>query len=381
MKIHTRKRAIFMRSVARRNDSFGADTEGFALSSQRKAQITSRNDSFGADTEGFALSSQRKAQITSRNDSFGADTEGFALSSQRKLSVLLVVGIVILSAKDCDMKPVGPGGDKPVTFAYICTNGTKAEGTAEAENTEKCSACETGFALSSANECATDSDSDGTADNVDAFPFDAERTAGICGELSPSVVAESGSESEQMTKRTANDATGKVYVAKDPRLIASGSGHRDDPFIIPLSDGCRSINFVWEFRGLTIPDTVTDGALMSTSFADIGYHYARFTNLPAASTIYAQTTLIDKILSNPLRDMLGFGTLRDTMINGDERASLRYGVSSITGTSSPSGKGQEHELAQNFLDIRYATGPRSAQTSRNTDGRIRFRVLIEETSE
>ena len=27
MNIHTRKRAIFMRSVARRNDSFGADTE------------------------------------------------------------------------------------------------------------------------------------------------------------------------------------------------------------------------------------------------------------------------------------------------------------------------------------------------------------------
>ena len=110
MKIHTRKRAMLMRSVARRNDSFGADTEGFAL------------------------------------------------SSQRKLSLLLVVGIIILSAKDCEMKPMGPGGDgdKPVTFAYICTNGTKAEGTAEAENTEKCSTCETGFELTSDKECVTE---------------------------------------------------------------------------------------------------------------------------------------------------------------------------------------------------------------------------------
>ena len=86
MNIHTRKRAILMRSVDRRNDSFGADTEGFALSAQRKAQITRRN----------AVSAQ--------------EPKKFALSSQRKLSVLLVVGIVILSAKDCDMKPMGPGG-------------------------------------------------------------------------------------------------------------------------------------------------------------------------------------------------------------------------------------------------------------------------------
>ena len=85
MNIHTRKRAIFMRSVARRNDSFGADTEGFALSSQRKAQITRRN----------AVSAQ--------------EPKKFALSSQRKLSVLLIVGILILSAKECDMKPMGPG--------------------------------------------------------------------------------------------------------------------------------------------------------------------------------------------------------------------------------------------------------------------------------
>ena len=332
MKIHTSKRAMLMRSVARRN----------------------------------AVSAQ--------------EPKKFALSPQRKLSVLLVVGIVILSAKECEMDP---GGDKPVTFAYICTDGTKAEGTAKIEGTEKCSACETGFALSSANECATDSDSDGTADSVDAFPFDAERTAGICGELSPLVVPESGSDSEQMTKRTANDATGEVYVAKDPRLIAGGSGHRDDPFIIPLSDGCRSINFVWDFTGLTIPDTVTDGALMSTSFADIGYHFARFTNLPAASTIYVQVTNIDRAPDKAIRDARGFGTIHDTMINGDEPASLRYVATSLPGTSQPFGmpKGQEHELIQNFLDIRYITAPGSASTSRNADGRIRFRVLIEEPSE
>ena len=82
MQIYTRKRAMLMRSVDRRNDSFGADTEGFALSSQRKAQITRRN----------AVS----AQIPKK----------FALSSQRKLSVLLVVGIIILSAKECEMGPV-----------------------------------------------------------------------------------------------------------------------------------------------------------------------------------------------------------------------------------------------------------------------------------
>ena len=348
MNIHTRKRAILMRSVARRNDSFGADTEGFALSSQRKAQITRRN----------AVSAQ--------------EPKKFALSSQRKLSVLLVVGILILSAKECEM---GPGGDKPVTFAYICTNGAKAEGTAKTEGTEKCSACETGFVLSSANECALDSDSDGTADSVDAFPFDNTRTTGLCGDLSPRVVPESGGQ------RAANDATGEVYIAKDLRLIASGSGHRDDPFIIPLSDGCESINFVWEFTGLRIPDTVTDEILMSTGFADSGYHFARFTNLPATSTIYAQTTMIDRVKDKTIRDIGGFGTLRDTMINGDEPASLRYGVSSIPGTSEPDNKGQEHDLIQNFLDIRYVTGPTSTRTARNADGRIRFRVLIEEPSE
>ena len=330
MKIHTSKRAIFMRSVARRN----------------------------------AVSAQ--------------EPKKFALSAQRKLSVLLVVGILILSAKECAMEP---GDDKPVTFAYICTGGTAVEGTTKTEGTEKCSACETGFVLSSANECATDSDRDGTADSVDAFPFDNTRTAGLCGELSPSVVAESGSDSEQMTKRAANDATGEVYIAKDPRLITSGSGHRDDPFIIPLSDGCESINFVWEFIGLSIPDTVTDETLASTGFPDIDYHHARFTNLPAASTIYAQTTQIDKVPDKSVRDAMGFGAARDTAINGDEPASLRYTGTSIAGTTLPptgdGNKGQEHELAQNFLDMRYITAPRSSSTSRNADGRIRFRVLIE----
>ena len=347
MKIHTRKRAILMRSVARRNDSFGADTEGFALSSQCKAQITRRN----------AVSAQ--------------EPKKFALSSQRKLSVLLVVGILILSAKECEM---GPGGDK--SFAYICTNGTKAEGTAKIEGTEKCSACETGFVLSSANECATDSDSDGTADNVDAFPFDAERTAGICGELSSSVVLETGTDSEQMTKRTANDATGEVYLAKDPRLIASGRGHRDDPFIIPLSDGCRSINFVWDFTGLTIPDTITD----IDFFGDGPYHHARFTNLPDASTIYVQTILIDRARGDSDPNL---GTIRDTVINGVVGASLRYVLSSVPGRVEPFGvpKGQEHSLTQNFLGISYITGRSSSVAWRNADGRIRFRVLIEEPSE
>ena len=353
MKIHTRKRAIFMRSVARRNDSFGADTEGFALSSQCKAQITRRN----------AVSAQ--------------EPKKFALSSQRKLSVLLVVGIVILSAKECEMDPMGPGGDKPVTFAYICTNGTKAEGTAKVKDTEKCSACETGFALSSANECATDSDSDGTADNVDAFPFDAERTAGICGELSPRVVAESGSDSEQMTKRTANDATGEVYVAKDPRLIASGSGHRDDPFTIPLLDGCKSINFVWDFTGLTIPETITNPA-----FVNGPYHHVRFTNLPDASTIYVQTTLIDK-LGGMDDSGTRLGTIRDITINSDRGSLLRYIITSSPGVTLPpgGGKGEEYELIQNFFDINYVTALSSNGPALDPNGRIRFRVLIEEPSE
>ena len=359
MKIHTSKRAIFMRSVDRRNDSFGADTEGFALSSQRKAQITRRN----------AVSAQ--------------EPKKFVLSSQRKLAVLLVVGILILSAKECAMDP---GDDKPVTFAYICTGGTAVEGTTKTEDTEKCSACETGFVLSSANECATDSDRDGTADSVDAFPFDNTRTAGICGELSPSVVVESGSDSERMTKRTANDATGEVYLAKDLRLIASGSGHRDDPFIIPLSDGCKSINFVWDFIGLTIPKTVTDATLMSSSFSGSAYYFVRFTNLPEASTIYAQTINIDRVIQDStVRNTRGFGSARDTYINGDESASLRYAGTSRAGITLPpnldGNKGQEHALDQNFLDIRYITAPSSSSTSRNADGRIRFRVLIEETSE
>ena len=344
MNIHTRKRAIFMRSVARRNDSFGADTEGFALSSQRKAQITRRN----------AVSAQ--------------EPKRFALSSQRKLSVLLLVGILILSAKECEM---GPGGDKPVTFAYICTNGTKAEGTAKTEGTEKCSACETGFVLSSANECATDSDSDGTADSVDAFPFDDTRTAGICGELSPSVVLETGGQ------KAANDATGEVYMGEDPRLIAGGTGHRDDPFIIPLSDGCRSINFVWDFTGLTIPETFTD----IDFFTDGPYFNVRFTNLPAASTIYVQTTLIDR-LGGTTDDGTRLGTIRDTVINRDEPASLRYVVSSIPGRTEPFGipdpRGQEHELDQNFLDMSYISALSSAGPAiRKPQGRIRFRVLIE----
>ena len=293
----------------------------------------------------------------------------FALSAQRKLAYLLVVGILILSAKECEM---GPGGDKPVTFAYICTNGTKAEGTAKVKDTEKCSACETGFALNADMQCATDSD--GTADNEDAFPFDAERTAGICGELSPSVVVESGSDSEQMTKRTANDATGEVYVAKDPRLIASGSGHRDDPFIIPLLDGCRSINFVWEFTGLTIPDTITN----INFFTDGPYHHVRFTNLPATSTIYAQTISIDRVTRDP-----ELGLIRDTVINGDKAKGLRYIATTVAGRVEPFNipKGQEHALDQNFLNMSYITGRSSAAAWRNADGRIRFRVLIEEPSE
>ena len=76
-------------------------------------------------------------------------------STMRMRVVLLVVGIVILSAKECEMGP-GGDGDKPVTFAYICTNGTKAEGTAEAENTEQCSACDANFELTSDKLCVTE---------------------------------------------------------------------------------------------------------------------------------------------------------------------------------------------------------------------------------
>ena len=242
------------------------------------------------------------------------------------------------------------------------------------EGTEKCSACETGFALNADMQCATDSDRDGTADSVDAFPFDAERTAGLCGELSTSVVVESGSESEQMTKRATNDATGEVYVARDERLIASGTGHRDDPFIIPLSDGCRSINFVWDFTGLSIPDTITN----INFFSDGPYHHARFTNLPEASTIYAQTINIDRVTSDPT-----LGLIRDTVINGNRANSLRYVASSTPGTIEPftgrgaADKGQEHSLTQNFLGISYITGRSSTTAWRIADGRIRFRVLIE----
>ena len=119
---------------------------------------------------------------------------------------------------------------------------------------------------------------------------------------------------------------------------------------------------------------------MSTGITDGDYHFARFINLPATSTIYAQAINIDLVIKDDgVRDMLGFGTIRDTIINGDEPASLRYVGISVTGTTSPiaSKKGQEHSLTQNFLDIRYATGPGSSKTSRNADGRIRFRVLIE----
>ena len=71
----------------------------------------------------------------------------------RTYVLLLVAGIIILSASECDMKPVGLGGDKPVTFAYICPNGTVTAGTAPAKNTEKCSACNTGFELNGAKAC------------------------------------------------------------------------------------------------------------------------------------------------------------------------------------------------------------------------------------
>ena len=65
MNIHTRKRAVFVRSFDRRN----------------------------------AVSAQ--------------EPKRFALSLQRKLSVLLVVGIIILSAKECEMGPGGDGSKMP----------------------------------------------------------------------------------------------------------------------------------------------------------------------------------------------------------------------------------------------------------------------------
>ena len=90
------------------------------------------------------------AQLTAETIVSAQEPKKFALSSQRKLSVLLVVGIIILSAKECEM---GPGGDGDKSFAYICTNGTIAEGTTGVENTEKCSACDADFGLNGANEC------------------------------------------------------------------------------------------------------------------------------------------------------------------------------------------------------------------------------------
>ena len=50
----------------------------------------------------------------------------------------------------------GPGGDK--SFAYICTNGTVADGTTGTENTEKCSACDAGFELSLVKQCVVPGD-------------------------------------------------------------------------------------------------------------------------------------------------------------------------------------------------------------------------------
>ena len=198
-----------------------------------------------------------------------------------------------------------------------------------------------------------DEDGDGTNNDMDILPRNKDIT-GLCGDLSPLVVPESGSDAEQMTKRAANDATSEVYVAKDPRLILSGTGHKDDPFIIPLSDGCASINFVWEFTGLSIPgdetSPITDLTLMTTSIRDSDYYFVRFTNLPATSTIYAQTTLISIGTANV---DAGFGTIYDTYINRDEPNSLRYATTFDAGSILPINvKGQEHCLTQNYLDMR-----------------------------
>ena len=51
----------------------------------------------------------------------------------------------------------GGGGDKPVTFAYICTNGTAVDGTTGTEDTEKCSSCEIGFKVHSTTEWCVES--------------------------------------------------------------------------------------------------------------------------------------------------------------------------------------------------------------------------------
>ena len=326
-----------------------------------------------SDTAATLTWSNPNAIITSINISY--EVMGDSASVENFTPIVLPATIAINAV---GLTQAITGLTTATTYTFTVTlvlGGTDANKNAEAITLERLigrNLDEDEFA--DADPLELDEDGDGTNDDMDLFPRDPESTA-VCGDLSPSVVPETASQ------RAANDATNEVYVAKDAWLIASGTGHRDDPFIIPLSDDCESINFVWEFTGLSIPATVSDATLMNTGFSDSDYHFARFTNLPATSTIYAQTTIIDRVKDKTIRDIGGFGTLRDTMINGDEPASLRYGVSSIPGTSEPDSKGQEHSLTQNFLDMRYITAPASSSTARNADGRIRFRILIEEPSE
>ena len=252
-------------------------------------------------------------------------------------SVLLMVGIIIMSTSECDVKPMGPGGDgdKPVTFAYICTNGTVAEGTTGTENTEKCSACETGFVLSSVKQCVVPGDetppavvtltaslpspSVGTVQLDWREPADADfshlliswtpATAGSPIQVNKgtrtTVIPASGLTSGTAYTFTAIsvDATGNMSAAStgatatpvfscDSPLfatttggpyapqpnVASGSGTTSDPYLIPLVDG--------------VPTTCPIVIDFDHSGEDItgGTEYFRITNMPTGAS-YASSTL------------------------------------------------------------------------------------------
>ena len=104
------------------------------------------------------------------NKSMSYTRELFKRRSAAAVAGLAIIALTLLFTA-C------PGGTSPgaaPTYSFVCENGTPGNGKATTENIQLCTACNTGYVLSSTigvgAQCLTDTDNDSVADTVDNCP-------------------------------------------------------------------------------------------------------------------------------------------------------------------------------------------------------------------